>query len=183
MKAKQKLESLGIKVFEFSQVADFPQISKQCLELGRLVGKEKEAYKIVSKAEMEVARIQEEAAFFKPQKVFIQVGARPLFTMNKDFFIHDLVVRAGGINIGENSSNGIFSREKVVEANPDLIIITTMGIVGRDEQKVWEKFKTINAVINKKIFIMDSDLVCSPTPDNFVRALRDIVKFMYVKKD
>ncbi|MFH2137363.1 MAG: helical backbone metal receptor [Candidatus Omnitrophota bacterium] len=178
LKAKRRLESLGIKVVEFPQVADFPQICAQTLALGKLVGKEEQAQAIVSAAKAQVVKIQKEVSG-KPHKVFIQVGANPLFTMNKDFFIHDLVERAGGINIGENASGGIFSREKVVEENPDLIIITTMGIIGKDEKQEWEKFKIINAVKNNKIFIMDSDLVCSPTPDNFVRALKEIVLFMH----
>ncbi|MCP4650511.1 MAG: ABC transporter substrate-binding protein [PVC group bacterium] len=179
MKAKEKLRSLGVAVKEFPQVASFSEICEQCLELGRLVGKKYKAKEIISAAKEKMAQIRQTIESETPQKVFIQVGAKPLFTMNKDYFIHDLVECAGGINIAEHASTGIFSREKVVAVNPDLIVITTMGIVGEDEKEVWQRYETISAVKKNKIFIMDSDMVCSPTPNNFINALDKLVKFMY----
>ena len=49
-------------------------------------------------------------------KVFIQIGARPLFTATKDSFINDLIKLAGGINIASFAKTGLYSRERVIKA-------------------------------------------------------------------
>lgn len=52
-----------------------------------------------------------------------------------------------------------------VKQNPDVIIITTiMGIVGKEKKKIWQKYKTISAVRNDRIYIVDFDKFRSSTP-------------------
>lgn len=51
-----------------------------------------------------------------------------------------------------------------VKQNPYVIIITTMGIVGKEEKKIWQKYKTISAVRNDRIYIVDFDKFRSSTP-------------------
>ena len=178
-KAKNKLNSLGIKIVEFSAVKNFAQICEQMKELGSLVGAQEKTQEIISKAQKEVARINKDIADLPKPRVFIQVGANPLFTMNSDYFIHDLIVRAGGINIAEESRFGIYSREKVIEANPDCIIIVNMGIIGEKEKNMWQQHGMLNAVKNNRIYIVDSYIVCSPTPASFVESLKKIVAFLH----
>ena len=179
VKAKNKLKGLGIKVVEFPAAKNFVQICQQMKTLGELIGAQAKTQEIISKAQAEVARISREVADLPKPRVFIQVGANPLFTMNSDYFIHDLIVRAGGINIAEKSSSGIYSREKVIEANPDCIIIADMGIVGEKEKTIWQQHEMLNAVKNNRIYIVDSYIVCSPTPVSFVDSLKKIVGFLH----
>lgn len=117
-------------------------------------------------------------------KIFMEVGANPLCTVPKFSFIHNLIELAGGINIAEETKNRLYSREKVLQKNPDVIIIVTMGIVGKEEKEIWQKYKTINAVKNDRIYILDSYEVCSPTPVTFVSALKDLIDIFHpaVKK-
>lgn len=181
VKAKNKLNSLGIEIIEFSAAKNFTQICEQMEELGRIVGAQEKTQAIIRKALIKVTRIGKDIAELPKPKVFIQVGANPLFTMNKDYFIHDLIVRAGGINIAAESCSGIYSREKVVEANPDCIIIVNMGIVGEKEKTMWQQHGMLNAVKNSRIYIIDSYIVCSPTPVSFVESLKKIVAFLHQK--
>ena len=120
IKLKNKLRSLGIEVVDFPQAKNFSQICEQFLRLGEIVGRSEKAGQIIWKTKQEIAVIEESVAGIPKQKVFIQVGTNPLFTMNKDYFINDIIKLAGGINIAENASSGLYSREKVVEANPDV---------------------------------------------------------------
>ncbi|MCG2711152.1 MAG: cobalamin-binding protein [Candidatus Omnitrophica bacterium] len=179
LKAKNKLKSLGIKIVEFSSPKDFRQICGQLERLGEIVGAQEKAREIINKAQKEAGRISRDVADLPRPKVFIQVGAYPLFTMNRDYFIHDLIVRAGAVNIAEKSRSGIYSREKVIEANPDCIIIANMGIIGEEEKTMWQKHKMLNAVKNNRIYIIDSYIVCSPTPVSFVESLKKIVGFLH----
>ncbi len=178
-KAKGKLKQMGMKVVEFEQVRDFQQICQQFLKLGRLVHKERQAQKIVDRAKEKAHNIQMKIANMPLKKVFIQVGTRPLFTMNKEFFLNDLIKRAGGINIAENTATGIYSREKVVEKNPDVIIIAGMGLVAEDEKKIWMRYSTINAVKTNSVYSMDPDIICNPLPKNFVNTLEVVAKLLH----
>jgi iron complex transport system substrate-binding protein len=57
-----------------------------------------------------------------------------------------------------------------------------MGIEGKDERKAWERFKSLQAVKEKKVYILDSDKVCSPTPITFVKTLHEIYEMINGKK-
>lgn len=181
-KIKEKLKNLGIKVVTFSTPKDFNDICKHFLELGKLVGKVKEAEKIVKNAENKIDSIREKVKNLHHPKVLVQVGARPLFVATDRYFVNDYIEFAGGINIAKGAKEGIYSREQVLKANPDVIIIVTMGIVGEEEKEVWRKYKTLNATKNDRIFIIDSYNLCNPTPISFVETLEEIVKILHFKK-
>jgi len=177
-KAIQKLKKLGIKVITFSAPESFSEICEQFLELGKIVGREKEAEEIIYRVKKAVFSVRQKVKKLPRPKVLVQVGARPLWVATKDSLINDFIEFAGGKNIGPERS-GIYSREKVLEENPDVIIITTMGIVGENEKKLWQKYKAINAVKNNRVYIIDSYKLCSPTPASFVETLKEIAGILH----
>ncbi len=175
----EKLRSLGVRVEAFSSPKSFSEICQQFLKLSKIVCREEKAIKIILQSEKKVEFIKEKVKGLSKPKVFVQVGAKPLFTITKDSFIQDLISLSGGINIAEEARSGFYSREKVLKENPDVIIIVTMGIVGQNEKKTWEKFKTLKAAKKRRIYILDSYKVCSPTPLTFVEALEEISKLLH----
>jgi len=179
----EKLKNLGIRVTTFSTARSFSQICDQFLELGRIVGKEKEAERILSQSRKKMNSITGRGKNLPKPKVFVQVGAKPLFAVTNDSFVNDFIKFAGGINIASGAKTGLYSREKVLEQNPDVIIIVTMGIVGEEEKEIWRKYKTLNAAKNNRIYIVDSYKVCSPTPVSFVEVLEEIVGLIHVKDE
>jgi len=181
-KTKEKLKNLGIRVVTFPVPKNFNDLCKQFLELGKLVGKEKEAEKIINNVEKRVTYIKKKVENLYKPKVLLQIGADPLFVATGSYFLNDYIELAGGINIAKESKEGIYSREQVLSANPDVIIITTMGILGEEEKKTWEKYKTLNAVKKNKIYIIDSDKISSPTPVSFVDTLEEIVNLLHSKE-
>ncbi len=180
----EKLKSLGMRVISFPlyENKNFSQICEQFMELGRIVGREAEAEEIVCQMKNKIDSISKGIKGLPKPKVFVQIGARPLFTIIKDSFIQDLIALGGGINIARGAKSGLYSREDVIRQNPEVIIIVTMGIVGEEEKKVWRKFKTLDAVKNDRIYIIDSNKTCSPTPVSFVEALEEIAEFLHPKK-
>ncbi|RKY67401.1 MAG: ABC transporter substrate-binding protein [Candidatus Latescibacterota bacterium] len=175
----EKLKDLGINVITFPNPKSFSQICEQFLKLGRLVGREREAQDIVRKARAQVDSIAKIVEGLPKPKVFVQVGAKPLFTITKGSFIDDFIKLAGGKNIAEDAKTGLYSREKVLQANPDVIIITTMGIVGEEEKRTWHKYKTLNAVKNNRIYVVDSYALCSPTPLTFAETLKELAELLH----
>ncbi|MFH1394556.1 MAG: helical backbone metal receptor [Candidatus Omnitrophota bacterium] len=179
VKAIEKLRKLKVKVITFPSAKSFIEICGQFLRLSEIVGKKAEAERIISQVEEEVNYIKKSVENSVKPKVFVQVGAKPLVTVKGDSFVNDFVEFAGGINIAKNLKSAVYSREKVLQDNPDVIIIVTMGINGREEKKAWQRFGTLNAVKNDRIYIMDSDAVASPTPLIFAETLKRIVKILH----
>lgn len=179
MQAVTRLKQLGIKVMMCPQAATFEEICDQFFMLGDLFNKKTKADRIIRKAQHKILSIQNKLVNFKKIKVFIQIGTNPLFTVPKESFINDYIKRAGGINIAADAPRGIYSREKVFVLNPDVIFITAMGIMADQEKKIWEKYETLTAVKNNRIYILDEYDMCSPTPLTFVRGLEKMVLLLY----
>lgn len=178
----EKLKTLGIRLVNFPYAHNFSQLCEQFLELGQIVGREKEAEEVVRQAEFQVESIKTSVNDLPKPKVFIQLGAKPLFTAIEDSFVHNFIEFAGGINIASGVKSGLYSRENVLSQNPDVILIVTMGIVGEEEKEIWEKYKILNAVKNNRIYIVDSYKVCSPTPVSFVNVLQEILDVLHPAK-
>jgi iron complex transport system substrate-binding protein len=86
---------------------------------------------------------------------------------------------AGGENIAADTTTGQYSREKVLERNPDVILIVTMGLVSAEEKELWQKYRTINAVKTGRIHTLDSYEVCSPTPLTFIKVLKELLPLLH----
>jgi iron complex transport system substrate-binding protein len=176
------LESFGIRVVKFENPKTFSEMCQMTLKLGRVLGKEKIAKQIVEKTRKEVDDVIEKTNKLPKKRVFIQIGIKPLHTAVKETFINEYIELAGGENIALNEKSGIYSREKVLQENPDVIFIVTMGssrVAGENEKAGWMKFTSINASRNNEIYILDPYIICSPTPVSFVNALKEIAKKLH----
>ncbi|OEU45019.1 MAG: hypothetical protein BBJ60_11030 [Desulfobacterales bacterium S7086C20] len=175
----RKLQRLAINVEVFDEAVDFKGLCENFLRLSRLVKKEEEGRKVIREAKRDLKSISESLGASSSPRVFVQIGANPLFTAKGESFINDLVERARGINIAKDATNGIFSREEVIERNPDIILIATMGIIAEKEKEVWLRYQEINAVNKGRIFTIDSNRVCSPTPVSFVDTVKELVELFH----
>lgn len=177
-----KMRHLGIQVVQFTQPSGFDEIAAQFIELGRLLGRGDRAKEIVHQARLEIDTIRKKTDRHSKKKVFLQVGTRPLFSSVENSFTNDFITFGGGENIAKGFLQGVYSREKVVAQNPELIIIAIMGsegVSGEKEKQKWKRYPSISAVKNNNIHIVDPNLVCSPSPHTFVEALRTIAALIH----
>ncbi|MBU1342283.1 MAG: ABC transporter substrate-binding protein [Proteobacteria bacterium] len=176
------LEHQSIRVFRAQNPKTFSQMCDMTLTIGQKLGKEENAGQIVEQAQKEAAAILKKIRDLKKPRVFLQIGLKPLHSANKEMFINEYIRYGGGINIAENESSGIYSREKVIKQNPDIILISTMGSskkAGELEKQGWMIFKTINAVKNNRIFVLDPEMICSPTPTTFITGLKTVLPLIH----
>ncbi len=181
-KKVEKLRKLGINVVSFSSPKNFEEICEQFLELGRITGRYNLATEFIKTVRERVSYLRKEFEGLRRPSVFIQVGAKPLFTVAGDSFINDFINFAGGENIARDLRSGFFSREEVLRSNPDVIIIVTMGISGEQEKENWQRYSNLKAVKNNRIFIMDSYKLCSPTPVSFVETLEEVITILHPER-
>jgi iron complex transport system substrate-binding protein len=175
------LRKFDINVKVYPECKSFNDICSQFVDLGKILGKEDHALNIIKKCREKVDKLQKSVNSTEKPKVFMQIGANPLYTVLPDTFMDDYITFAGGQNIASGFTIGNITRENVLLRNPDVIFIVTMDIVGEDEKKNWEKVKEMNASKNEKIFIIDSNKACNPTPVTFVETLDIIINLTYGK--
>lgn len=178
-KQLQKLQAVGIRVEVFPPPRDFKALCDNFALIAHIVGREEQARAIILQAERELAAIKGKVKGLPKPRVFVQIGERPLVAAGGDSFIDDFVTCAGGVNIAREVKTSVYSREEVVQKNPDIIIIAKMGMAGEQEKAAWMQYKTIRAMQTNKIFMVDPYRFCSPTPLSFVEQLRELVRLLH----
>jgi iron complex transport system substrate-binding protein len=100
--------------------------------------------------------------------VFLQINVRPLMTVSRDTFHHDVIQLAGGKNMSADESVTYprVSLEEVIRKRPEVIIISSMERDGSYEEarRQWMKWPSIPAVRDRRVHLVDSDLLDRPSP-------------------
>ena len=178
-KVIDNLRKLGIKVKYMDMPKSFDEICEQMIKLGEIVEKEEKALSIVKKQRTKLDSMQNTIPEGEKLKFFIEIGANPLYAATSESFMHDYIRFANGENIAAGLKSGTMSRESVLAKNPDVIVIVTMGIVGKEEKDIWEDYPNLNASKKDNIFVIDSDKASSPTPISFTSVVGEIIELVY----
>ena len=170
----EQLRRLAIPVVQFREPKNFAEMCEQFLQLGRILALEEQARTIVLQAREQVDAIRLRVSVLPARTVLLQIGSQPLYASTANSFTHDLIQFGGGRNIAASQPRGNFSDEKVLALNPDVILIAIMGsetgVAGRERTR-WQTRTDLKAVQRQEVYIVDPDLICSPTPVSFVEAL------------
>ncbi|MEW6077135.1 MAG: ABC transporter substrate-binding protein [Thermodesulfobacteriota bacterium] len=176
------LRKMGIRVVQFDNPATFDKICAMMDELGRLLGREDQARAVIAEAKAAVDTVVSRTRRLPPRKVFIQIGMNPLHTSPEGTFIHEYITFSGGINVAAHEKSGNYSREKVLETNPDVILISGMGTdtAGAEQEKrTWLNYSSLNAARTGEVHVIDSEILCSPTPVSFADALAYVAALIH----
>lgn len=183
--AVRALEQLRIKVY-VSDPANFQDLFRSILDIGRLTQRESEAESLVAKIKAVIGEIGARVSVVpedRRPRVFVEIWNEPLMTAGKDSFMNELIALAGGVNIAFDARRpySYFNPECVIKRNPDFILLTYMVAAGnaRDSLKSrlgWEK---ISAVKNGRIYNdISSDVLLRPGP-RLAEGLRQLHKRLY----
>ncbi len=174
----KQLRQFGMPVEVYPTPKSFEEICTQFIKLGEEIGKKELAQNIVTKSQHQVDSLKLQMKQLPKQKMLFQIGSNPLYCVPPQSFMDDFITFANGENIATQVGNGNINRETVAVRNPDIIFLTAMGIVGEDEKEIWLRFPEISASKHNKIYILDSNKCCSPTPVTFVETLDTISKIL-----
>jgi len=180
------LENLGVRVRPMENPKTFSEMHQLTMTMGKLLGKEDNPRNVIDSAKKNVDSILSVTRNLPKKRVFMQIGIKPLHTASRDTFLNEYIEYAGGINIASLEKTGVYSREKVLKDNPDVIFITTMGsaeTAGEQEKETWMRYPSLKAARNKEIHILDSYLVCSPTVDKFATTVKKIAQILHPEID
>lgn len=175
-------KKLGVEVLVYETPQSFDAICTQFIDLGKQVGKKAAAETLIADARKRMEEIRQKIPANAPrQKIFMQIGANPLFGVVPNTFMNDFVRLSETDNIADDLSVGSINRETVLIRNPDIIVVVLMGLIGKEEKKQWESYASLNAVKKDQIYIMNADQACSPTPLSFIDALDELITKIYLR--
>jgi iron complex transport system substrate-binding protein len=175
------LEQTGISVFIVNP-RDVREVIETVHTLGKVCGLPKKAGNLSRLLTDKVDNILEKTKHRKKPLVFLQINVKPIMTVNRHTFHHDLIRIAGGINMtaDEPITYPRISLEEVVRRKPDVILISSMERGGQFERakQDWLKWKSIPAVKNNRVHLIDSDLIDRPSP-RMIRGLEKMARFIH----
>jgi iron complex transport system substrate-binding protein len=176
-----RLESLGIPVYAVNP-RSLDTIISSVLSIGELLNASERAGQLVDIMQTRIHRVEQRAATASARpRVFFQIGISPIVSAGSDTFIHELIEKAGGVNLaGNRTSYPRFSFEEIVVLSPDIIIMTTMERENAfdDVKARWQQWPDVPAVKNNRIFIVDSDIFDRPTP-RLIDALEKLARMIH----
>ena len=175
------LEQAGIPVFIVN-----PRNIRQAIDTVAIVGRVCGVTKMANASSMQLSqrvdRIIDHTKSRRRPLVFLQINLRPIMTINKETFLHDLIQLAGGRNMTENEpiTYPRISLEEVIRKKPEVIIISSMERGGSFEaaRLEWLKWNSIPAVRDGRVHLIDSDLIDRPSP-RIVEGLEAMARFIH----
>jgi len=164
------LERLGLTV-----VCLNPTTLEEVLEAitlaGKCTGKEDEASQLVTEMEKRVNAITEKTAGLSASArpwVFYIVYHDPLMTVGSDTFTHELIVKAGGINIAQDLTGDYptIGLEAVIAANPQ-VIVASYGHGSVEDLPLQfaltePRLSDVDARVNNQVYEIDTSLGSRP---------------------
>jgi len=176
------LREMGIPVVYISMSKSINEIYNDIAFIADILRVQKEGERVINSMKAQIEEIANTTANIENKKtVYFEISAAPdMYTVGKDSFINDMIYKIGAINIFGND-NWIVrpSVESIIERNPD-IILTNVNYIDDPIAEIKSRtgFNHINAVINNRIYQIDTDSSVRPST-RIVLALRQMSQAVY----
>ena len=138
----EQLKSTGLNVVTID-TRGLDDIAAAVRRIGELTGQEQAARAEAERFETSLAALADEYANRRKVRVFYQISARPLYTINGRHFISELLGICGGVNVFESLDElaPAIDVEAVLASNPEAIV--TLG--SPEALGLWERFEALDA--------------------------------------
>jgi iron complex transport system substrate-binding protein len=171
-----QLAALSVPMFylEPHRIQDIPFALER---IGQLMGTRNTAQAAAKRFRTRYASLQSRYADRTPVRVFYQIEANPLLTINDHQIISDAIRLCGGRNVFGKESMLVpqLSTESVVAANPDIILTSRWSTNGEDSGgavrspedrslKMWAPFSSMKAVKTGQLWLIPGDSISRHGP-------------------
>lgn len=156
-KQLERLKKAGIPVF-YSDPRHLKDIPDNMVKLGILTGHEASARKKAGQWTAGMNRLKKQYGKRQAVRVFYQVSASPIFTLNGSHIVNEAITLCGGKNVFADLSiiAPNVSVESVIAKNPE-VIVSSKGLGTDNGLAMWKRFKTVDAVRYGNLFGINSD--------------------------
>lgn len=158
-----ELRSAGFAV-EPIRTRGLADVSAAMRRIGELTGQLRGARAAAVAFDSELQALRESAEGRAPIRVFYQVAARPLYTINNEHYVSELIEICGGQNIFNDLEElaPAVSAEAVVDRNPEVMLTSTDA--GEDGFTEWQRWPDIAANRYGNLFLLPADEMARATP-------------------
>lgn len=158
-----RLEKLGLTVFAIDPKT-LSEVARDIRTVGKITGRPKTADKAAKSIDNAVKSVKASRAKKPSPKVLVVVNTNPLWAAGPKTFVDEMLTIAHAKNVASDARPGFvpFSKEAAISRNPDVIITgQATDIEFFSKSPEWS---TTNAVKNKRIYVINSDLLFRAGP-------------------
>jgi iron complex transport system substrate-binding protein len=151
-----ELRKIGYNVVRI-RTRDLDDVAEALLQIGRLTGHVGQAEKAATAYREQLQMLRSRYQSLTPIRVFYQVAARPLYTVNNEHYISELISVCGGDNIFKdlNELAPTVDVEAVVDRNPEVMLASTDA--GDDAFVEWQRWPDMAANRFGNLFLLPAD--------------------------
>jgi len=167
-------------------------IMDSILTIVRMFARETEAGALVSDINARMNRVEERIRGLPRPRVMVCIGRsigtgtlEDVFICGRKGFYHEMLTLAGGFNVydGPSLQYPSVTGEGITRMNPEIIIEIIPDLIdqGWNEEVVkreWHQLKGVDAVKNKRIYILGDDHVATPGP-RFILTLEQMARVLH----
>jgi iron complex transport system substrate-binding protein len=147
------LNSMGYPVLLVSDDS-LQQIETSIEKVGARIDREDEARRLVAQIRAQIETVQNRLANVKPVRALMLVGHQPIVAVGPDTYLDELmrIARADNIveAVGEQWPH--LSLEFIIAMRPEVILDGAMGTDPASSSDFWEKYPTIPAVRDRRVY-------------------------------
>jgi iron complex transport system substrate-binding protein len=155
--AAKVLRRAGIRVLDLP-IRNFDELFDAIRQIGQAVDAPDKAKALMTRMRNELEAVAARDGATRPgrrPRVFVEIGSHPLMTAGRGSFLDEVVTRAGAVNVADDvlQAYPVISPEKVVEWNPDVIVVAEMGRARSATAELSRRigWADISAVKNRRI--------------------------------
>lgn len=161
---KKTFRSIQVMSVEPKKLTD---IANDIETIGKLLGTETIAKRNADALRSQIADLKKRYQNKHPRKirVFYQVWAQPLMTLNQDHLIADIISICGGEQLFAHEKLLVptVSREAVVKANPEIIFTAVDTKQMKTDWSMWSSITQLAATQKKAFVDIDGDMISRPS--------------------
>jgi len=179
-KSTIQMEKMGVPTVCVIEQQHYEGLYDNIRKIGSLIGRSKAADSLNNLLRDRLKRLDVQTTA-KPKSVYYVVGfgASGNFTAGGDSFINDIIRLAGGHNIAEDISGWSYSLEKLMQQNPEYIII-------RKEDSAafcrMAPYNQLQAVKSGQVIAIESSIIDLQVPRN-TEAIQFLFDRLHQQKD
>ena len=153
-----KFQEVGIQVITLYDSTSFDGVYTSIETLGKVFNVEDKASDITEEIKEQIAEVEENVKEEEKPTVYYVVGFGQGgdYTATGDTFINEMLTMAGGDNIAKDSAGWTYSKELLIEKDPEIIILPEYFF---EEFISSEDYKELSAVKNNKVYTIDANLL------------------------
>jgi len=175
----KEIEDLGIAVY-LSSPGSVAEVFEDIRRVAKATGVEKQGEDLVARLEQELDQVSEDIEGLGSSKPSVLIVLdQELWTVGPGSFMHDVLSRAGGVNIIKDVEMQYLqvSMEEVLANDPDVILITVPEdfVTGLKDRPGWSDLK---AVKEGKVYFVDGDLTSRQGP-SIVDGVKEFARYLY----